>query len=493
MKVRNALAGVVAAVVALGVGELLAGIFDGVPSLVEAIAGGVVDLAPPFLKDFAVSTLGTADKPALIVGIVVVVVGAGALFGSASTVSAGSVGFAILATIGALAASRDGQRVGAWIGAGVMTLAAAGTLALLKRKEAEAVEGRRDFLRLAGAFAAAGGLAAFAGRSMMQAVATAGARLGLVLPEPVEAAGPQPASLDVDGVTSLYVPNESFYRIDTAFTPPSVNVDTWTLRVAGLVDKPLELTYEDLLAMPMVERDVTLACVSNDVGGRYVGNARWLGVPLSDLFERAGVQGGATQVVGRSVDDFTVGFPTEAVFDGRTAMVAVGMNGEPLPTAHGFPARLVVAGLYGYVSATKWLAEIELTTWEAFDAYWIPRGWAKEAPIKLQSRIDVPRKNQEVGAGTVPIAGVAWAPPIGVAAVEIKIDDAPWVEAELGPSAGSEAWRQWRYAWEATPGSHVISVRATDGDGNVQPPDRRPPRPDGATGYHTIRVFVQEA
>jgi hypothetical protein len=266
--------------------------------------------------------------------------------------------------------------------------------------------------------------------------------------------------------------------------------------VAGLApDAParMRLAYDELLAMPMAERDVTLACVSNGVGGRYVGNARWLGVPLGDLLERAGVQAGATQIVGRSVDDFTVGFPTEAAFDGRTAMVAVGMNGEPLPIAHGFPARLVVAGLYGYVSATKWLAEIELTTWEAFDAYWIPRGWAKEAPIKLQSRIDVPRKNQEVTAGLVPVAGVAWSPPVGIGAVEVRIDDGPWVAAELGPLAGSESWRQWSYAWNAGPGGHVLTVRAIDADGNVQDEARRPPRPDGATGYHTIRVFVQES
>lgn len=493
MRFRAALSGVVAAVVALGFGELLAGVFDGVPSLVEAVAGGVVDLAPPFLKDFAVSALGTADKPVLVVGIVVVVVAAGALLGSASTVSIGSAGFALVAAIGALAASSEGSPAGAWINAAAMTAAAAGTLAMLKRKQAEPLEGRRDFLRMAGAFAAAGGLAAFAGRSMLQAAATAGARLGLTLPAPVEAAGPQPASLDLPGLTSLYVPNESFYRVDTAFTPPSVNVDGWSLRVTGLVDEPLELTYEDLLAMPMVERDVTLACVSNGVGGRYVGNARWLGVPLADLLDRAGLQRGATQIVGRSVDDFTVGFPSSVAFDGRTAMVAVGMNGEPLPAAHGFPARLVVAGLYGYVSATKWLAEIELTTWEAFDAYWIPRGWAKEAPIKLQSRIDVPRKNQEVGVGLVPVAGVAWAPPVGIGGVEVKIDDGPWVAAELGPSAGSESWRQWRYLWEASAGSHVLSVRATDADGTVQPAERRPPRPNGATGHHSIRVFVQEA
>ena len=236
---------------------------------------------------------------------------------------------------------------------------------------------------------------------------------------------PTPAQVaSVDGVSELITPNADFYRIDTALSVPRVDVDSWTLSFKGLVDNPFAVTYDDLLAMPLVERYVTLCCVSNSVGGTLVGNAKWLGVPLADLVEQAGVQPEGTQLVGRSVDEFTVGFPTSAVFDGRQALVAVGMNGEPLPLEHGFPARLVVSGLYGYVSATKWLSEIEFTGWDDFDAYWIPRGWAKQAPIKTQSRIDTPRAGS-ISAGTHVIAGVAWAQNRGIDRVEVRIDDEP--------------------------------------------------------------------
>jgi DMSO/TMAO reductase YedYZ molybdopterin-dependent catalytic subunit len=240
--------------------------------------------------------------------------------------------------------------------------------------------------------------------------------------------------------------------------------------------------------MPMVERYITISCVSNEVGGGLVGNAKWLGVPLADVLEMAGVSAGAEQVVGRSVDDFTVGFPVDAVFDGRQAMLAVGMNGEPLPFEHGFPARLVVAGLYGYVSATKWLSDIELTTWDGFDAYWIPRGWSKEGPVKTQSRIDTPRGN--VGVGPRAIAGVAWAPGRGISAVEVRVDEGAWMQAELSEPLSEEAWRQWNVPWDPSPGSYTLQVRATDGTGQTQTADLAPVAPDGATGYHTVRVNV---
>jgi DMSO/TMAO reductase YedYZ molybdopterin-dependent catalytic subunit len=263
------------------------------------------------------------------------------------------------------------------------------------------------------------------------------------------------------------------------------------MKITGMVDRPYELTYSDLLELPMVERYVTLSCVSNQVGGGLVGNAKWLGVPLADVLDRAKVQAGAEQIVGRSVDGFTVGFPTEAAFDGREALVAVGMNGEPLPFDHGFPARLVVAGLYGYVSATKWLSEIELTGWDAFDAYWVPKGWAKEAPIKTQSRIDTPRPNARIAAESRHIAGVAWAPGRGISRVEVQVDGGSWIEAELSESLSDDSWRQWSVGWDAEPGTHELQVRATDGNGETQTSEFKPPRPDGATSYHTISVVVE--
>ncbi|MEX2229125.1 MAG: molybdopterin-dependent oxidoreductase, partial [Dehalococcoidia bacterium] len=302
--------------------------------------------------------------------------------------------------------------------------------------------------------------------------------------------------LGVEGLSPLVTPNEDFYRIDTALVVPRVDASTWRLHFTGMVDRPFDIGYDELLAMTVIEQSVTLTCVSNEVGGDLVGNAYWRGVPLAALLERAGVQAGATQIVGRSVDDFTVGFPTDVALDGRASMVAVGMNGEPLPARHGFPARLVVPGLYGYVSATKWLAEIELTTLEAFDAYWIPRGWAKQAPIKTQSRIDVPREGRSIAAGRVAIAGVAWGGIRGVGRVEVNVrpkdqaEAGEWREATIGPALSTSSWRQWVLEWDAAPGDYRIEVRATDGEGMTQSAQRASPAPDGATGYHSITARV---
>lgn len=294
----------------------------------------------------------------------------------------------------------------------------------------------------------------------------------------------------VPGISPLITSNADFFRIDTALTVPRIDPATHRVRLSGLVDNPFELTYDELLDLAHTEADITLSCVSNEVGGDLVGTARWLGVPLADLLERAGVQPGATQLVGRSVDGWTSGFPVEAALDGRNALVAVGMNGEPLPIQHGFPVRLVIPGLYGYVSNTKWLSEIELTTFEDHDAYWIPRGWARMGPIKTQSRIDVPADNAAVPAGTVAIAGVAWSDEHGITDVEVAIDDGPWQPAEVADELAVSTWRQWRLAWDATPGDHVLKVRASDADGQPQTADVATPAPDGATGHHTVRVTI---
>jgi DMSO/TMAO reductase YedYZ molybdopterin-dependent catalytic subunit len=317
--------------------------------------------------------------------------------------------------------------------------------------------------------------------------------MAVVLPRPARAAPRVPAAADlgIDGLSPFVTPNGDFYRIDVNLIVPQVTAEGWTLTIKGLVDAEVELTYGELLAMPLVEEDITLACVSNEVGGRLVGNARWLGTPLLPLLERAGIDGNADQIVARAVDGFTVGFPVESLRDGRAALLAVGMNGEPLPIRHGFPARLVVAGLYGYVSATKWLSEIELTRFDAFDPYWIQRGWAVEAPIKTQARIDTPRGLAKVSGSTIPVAGVAWAQTRGIAKVEVRIDDGEWNECELSEEVSANTWRQWLYRWEgAAPGRHQLTVRATDATGEIQPEQRVPPFPDGATGWHSIAVNV---
>ena len=319
--------------------------------------------------------------------------------------------------------------------------------------------------------------------------------------------GLEPNLNSVTGISPLVVPNSDFYRIDTALMVPKVPLDSWSLSVNGMVDNPLELNIDELLdgRYPIIEEPVTLSCVSNPVGGRLVGNAVWEGVHLADVLEDAQVQPGATQLSGSSPHGgrrWYGGFPTELVFDGRVAMIAVAMNGEPLPARHGFPARLVIAGLYGYVSATKWLTEITLTTWEDFNSYWVPRGWSKEGPIKTQSRIDLPKgNNPELKAGeSVPIAGVAWAPHRSIDKVEVQItheDDSnggPWREAELSQVLSTNSWRQWVHYWtpEAV-GRHTIRVRATDGLGRTQTDQLAKPAPNGATGWHTKNVRVSEA
>ncbi|TFV58296.1 molybdopterin-binding oxidoreductase, partial [Geodermatophilus sp. DF01-2] len=351
---------------------------------------------------------------------------------------------------------------------------------------------RRRFLVAAGGTAALALVAGVGGWLLTGREGLARVRAAIRLPRPVRPAGPVPpgADLEVPGLTPLFIPNERFYRIDTALRVPIVDPATWQLEIRGLVDRPYTLTYADLMEMPQIEADITLACVSNPVGGDLVGNARWQGVSLRALLERAGLQEGAVQLIGRSVDGFTAGFPTITALDLEEAMVAVGMNGEPLPAEHGFPARLVVPGLYGYVSATKWLSAIELTTWDV-DGYWIPRGWAKEGPIKTQSRIDVPTRGTAVPAGPTPIAGVAWAPTRGIERVEVRIDDGPWQEAELAAPYDVDVWRQWVLPWDATPGVHRIAARATDGAGEVQTDQRTPVAPDGASGYPVIEVLVE--
>ena len=353
---------------------------------------------------------------------------------------------------------------------------------------------RRRFLIQAGAFLGAAAVAGLVGRNLVERQHPAG---------PPAAAGSLPAvrdpapplapdqSLSAPGVTPIVTPNDQFFRIDTALTIPQVDVATWQLKVDGMVEHPLTFSYAELLAMPLIEQYVTIACVSNSVGGALVGNTLWTGVRLKEILAKAGVKSGATQIVGRSVDGFTVGFPTEWALDpSREPMVALGMNRLPLPADHGYPARLIVPGLFGYVSATKWLSQIELTT-DAFNGYWIPLGWAKDGPILTQSRIDnLGALIRGVAAGPVDLSGVAWAPDRGIERVEVKIDDGPWQQAMLSRAISKAAWVQWMLRWQATPGRHVIEVRATDGTGVVQTDQQTGSAPDGARGHQRIEVTV---
>ena len=501
-----ALAGAVAAGVALGVSELVTGIAGEGPSLVSAIGTEFIDRFAGSLKDLAVSLFGTNDKTALVVGIVIVSILLGALLGivAARRFWIGAVGFALFGVVGAWAYTRDPfGSVGVGITAAVIAVAAGvATLGLLLRAAAPSVAvaapssattgtPRRTFIVGAAALGAGAAASAALGRRLRSSEVAESARRTVTIPRPESGqAVPTRQPFTVSGLSPYVTPNDDFYRIDTALIAPTIDVDSWQLSVSGMVDHPFSIGYAELLSLDSDERAVTLQCVSNEVGGTLVGNAVWQGVPLEVLLDRAGVQDGATQLVGRSIDRWTAGFPTELVRDGRVAIVAYAMNGQPLPVTHGFPARLIVAGLYGYVSATKWLSEIELTTWEGFDGYWISRGWAKEGPIKTASRIDVPRSGATVPVGRTAVAGVAWAPTRGIERVELQVDDNEWQECRLGDVASNNTWVQWVHEWDATPGDHVLTVRATDGDGQTQTSEIQPPIPDGATGWHSRRVRV---
>jgi DMSO/TMAO reductase YedYZ molybdopterin-dependent catalytic subunit len=509
----GAIAGLVAGAVAVTVGMFAAGVLD-VVSPIDAVGSEFIDRVPPWVKETAIQWFGTSDKLALRIGIITILGIAALVVGylAVRRAAAAVIGIGLFGLIGALAAwHRPDQSIGAALpsvfGAaiGIPLL-----LRLVPRPKPHRAEmptrsrvplgwDRRRFLVSTGSAAAAavvaGALAETLENRRVESIRDA---IPDTLP-PV--ATPTGAGIDAttivvpDGatlspVTPFITPSGEFYRIDTALSFPRISLSNYKVEIGGMVNNPMTLTYADLLARPQVERIVTLACVSNEVGGDLISNASFQGVMLADLLNEAGVQGGAQQVYSTSLDGWTCGFPVEVALDGRDAMIAVGMNGEALPLEHGFPARLVVPGLYGYVSATKWLSKIELTTWDAEEGFWVPRGWARDAPIKTQSRIDVPRNGEKVAAGSVKIAGIAWAQHRGVDKVEVRIDDGPWQEARLGNDVTDDAWRQWVVDWQATPGKYTIQVRATDKVGDTQTADIAPPDPDGATGYHTRTVKV---
>ncbi len=353
---------------------------------------------------------------------------------------------------------------------------------------------RRAFLGLAAAVAAGAGVAAAGGRALRSRFSAAESRANVVLPAPADPlpAIPAAAEVGVAGIEPFVTSNRRFYRVDTALVVPQVRAEDWTLRVTGLVDRPAELSFAELLRHDLVEADITMTCISNQVGGDLLGNARWLGVLTRELLDRARPRRGADQLVGRSVDGYTCGFPLAAAYD-RACLVAVGMNGEPLPLAHGFPARLVTPGIYGYAGSTKWLTELEVTTFAAFDSYWVRRGYASRAPIKTMARIDTPRSLARVPAGRTAVGGVAWAQTRGIESVELRVDDGPFLPVDLGAAVSDDAWRQWRYDWDATPGRHTLTVRATDGTGETQTAERADVLPDGASGWMSLVVNVDGA
>jgi DMSO/TMAO reductase YedYZ molybdopterin-dependent catalytic subunit len=503
---RAALGGAIGAAVAIGISELIAGILLGAPSLVASIGQVVINLQPAGAKDFVVGLFGTNDKPALEIFITLVALAIAGALGVAARrrFAILAIGFGLAGVVAAVAALSDPQAspLLAVLSPGVAVVAGIQTVSWLvgSSSRPEPTEfpaggmpdwSRRGFVLKAGGLAVAAVASGLVGRMLLDRQRQSTAHAATTLQPASETASTPPgAELPVQGITPLVMPNDEFYRIDTALLPPSVDVDSWQLRVRGMVDREIVLTFAELANLPMFEQYVTIACVSNKVGGDLVGNAKWTGVSLRDVLHMAGVQAAATQLVGRSVDGWTAGMPIEWVMDtARRPMIAVEMNDQPLPIAHGFPARLIVPGLFGYVSATKWLAELELTTWEAFDAFWIPRGWAKKGPILTQSRIDVPRGNTQLAAGNVVIAGVAWAPDRGISKVEVGVDDS-FRDATLSTPISRATWVQWQFSWDATPGRHTIAVRATDGTGETQTSERTAEAPDGARGWHTIGVSV---
>ncbi|NNE74618.1 MAG: molybdopterin-dependent oxidoreductase [Acidimicrobiales bacterium] len=523
----GAVAGGIGAALALTIGEVFDGASSRVPSLVIGVADFISRNTPGDVVAWSISNVGTAQKTLFPLGITITTVLFGALIGILGLRSQRNlfIGFGLLGLVATISMATTQGSTGLGVTSAILaTTVGAGVAALLinrgqasTNRPAFSAQGsgyaandldptnpagdRRQFLAWSGGAAATavalGGIGSNLERSTKKAVESA--RQNVVVPEGIADIDRAMADLNTldssPGISSYITPNDGFYLIDTAFTKPQVDPKDWSLEIKGMVDNPYSLTFDEILAMDLIDVPITLSCVSNSVGGNLVGNAVWTGVPIIELLERAGVQEGATQFFGRSVDDWTAGFPTEALYDGRDALLAIGMNGEPLPVKHGFPARLVVSGLYGYVSAVKWVKSITMTTWEAEDGYWIPRGWNKLGPIKTQSRIDAPRNNATVPAGPKAIGGVAWAPSRGITKVEVQIAGGPnganeWVEAELGEALSNDTWVQWTVPWDPEPGRYFLRVRATDADGETQGEIEVDPRPNGAEGWHTIEVNV---
>ena len=518
--------GLLAAAVGVAVGEFGAAVAaafgsSGPKAPVVAVGEWAIELSPGWLREAAIRNFGSHDKTALLAGVYVTIAVLSVLTGMLArrrlwTATGIAAAFGLLGLVAAV--TRPVVGFGAWFpallagGATVLALrllaqwslrpGVFGTAAAEPEEAAEPTEpaatttpttARRPFLLTLLTTGATALLGGFVSRAWLDSRYNAApARAAVVLPEPSAPLPQLPASVhpDVPDLEPFFTPNAAFYRVDTALTVPQVDPRAWMLRIHGMVDRPFEVSFAELLRMPMEEHDLTLTCVSNTVGGPYCGNARWLGAPLAPLLRQAGVRAGADQILSTSFDGMTIGTPVEAVLDGRQAMLAVAMNGQTLPVEHGFPCRMLVPGLYGYVSATKWVVDLELTTFAKDAGFWVGEGWAQQAPVKTASRIDVPGTGATLPAGTVTVAGVAWATHRGVAGVEVQVDKGPWVPANLAASDTPDTWRQWSYAWHATPGRHTLTVRCTDGTGTLQTPVVQDTLPDGASGYHSIQVTI---
>jgi DMSO/TMAO reductase YedYZ molybdopterin-dependent catalytic subunit len=531
-------AGLLTALIAAAVGYLVAGIVAPASGPVAAVAEASIDLTPPPVKNFAVSNFGTHDKLVLLSGIAVVLAVFAAIVGSLAVrrLWYGMAGLACFAAIGLSAALTRPNATPVYL---LPTLAgaAAGAIALTRlarvapravdppaRARPRAVEPpararpparggppepyrpaaepyrpaipaspeRRTFLITGGVTAGAAAVAYLGGRVLTENTSVSQAQASLRIPRPAHSAPRLPAGSDlrIPGLSSFITPNGSFYRVDTAIVLPEIPPANWQLRVHGMVSKEITISFSELIRRPLTADYITLTCVSNPVAGPLVGNALWVGASVASLLRQAGVRAGADQLLCTSSDGFTSGTPLQVVMDGRDAMLAVAMNGTALPVEHGFPVRMVVPGLYGYVSACKWITDIEVTTFAGNSAYWVQRGWDQQAPIKTECRIDVPSGNGALKPGTTSVAGVAWAQHKGIAAVELRVDNGPWQVARLAAVPDIDCWRQFVWDWDATPGNHLIEARATDATGYTQTALQEPPEPNGASGYPGVSVSV---
>lgn len=513
MRWLGAACGVVGALVALAVSEAVAVFVSTTASPLFAVGGWIIDLAPPGFKEWIIHTFGTADKPVLLACLAVLVL-ALALAVGVLELARPPWGVVLLVVVCVVAAAavvtRPHASVVSLLPTALGTLAGAlvlrATIARLRRwhtattvvrrvpSTASGLD-RRSFLLLAGSSAVVAIVIGVGARAINAAsAAAAAARSALRLPRPAHPAPPVPdgADLHVAGLTSYVTPNDQFYRVDTALQVPAIDAGNWRLRITGAVEHPFELTFQELLALPLSEHMVTLACVSNEVGGDLIGNATWLGYPLRTLLRRAGPKQGYDMVLSTSQDGWSAGTPLDVLLDENTeALLAVGMNGRPLPLEHGFPARMVVPGLYGYVSATKWVTELKVARFADEIGYWTDKGWSAKGPVKTESRIDKPRQGASIAAGDTVIAGVAWDQHTGIGGVQVRVDDGDWQNARLADAVSADTWRQWVLPWTARPGGHTITVRATNTKGETQTSVLEPPAPNGATGWHRVQVNVR--
>lgn len=510
----SALAGLTSAAAGLALAELGALIIAPQSSPHLAVGSLVIDLAPPGVKDVVIALFGTNDKIFLLVllAIVLAVVAAGAGMLEMRAAPWGTVILILLSFVATIAVTSRAQSGALWAAPTVLGMicacfvlrlairllrdwAGASELAAGDSTGSETAPTRRSFLLLLGGIGAGAVIVGIGSRIANAASAAIDTvREAISLPRPATAAAPLPAgsSLNIPGLSPLITLNSDFYRIDTALQVPTVDPANWRLRVTGMVENEIEISFDELLALPLTETVITLMCVSNEVGGDLIGNAVWLGYPIRELLAKARPTGGADMVLSRSVDGFTASTPLEILLEeDRDSILAVGMNGELLPPEHGFPVRMVVPGLYGYVSATKWVTELRLTTFANDTAYWTDRGWAEKGPVKIGSRIDVPTSGASVDAGTVAVAGVAWAQHTGIRGVEVSVNGGEWASARLATAISDDTWVQWVYEWDAAPGTHELRVRATDTAGDSQGGKPVPVVPDGAEGWHTVSVTAR--